>query len=375
MDVNENYFDNAATTPVDARVLGAMLPFFSEQFGNAHSVHTWGIRARSAVETARRHVAALIHAEDPSQIVFTSGATEGNNWILRAFGEGWVSPFEHSSVREPAQALQFHVLPSVGYEISRHDPSKPQAVGSPGPESESNRPSHRLLSVMTVNNEVGTIFEPDQLRAPGDAVHTDATQAVGKIDFHVGELDFASFSAHKFYGPKGVGAIYLKDPSAITPMIQGGEHEEGLRSGTLNVPGIVGMGAAAEIALSEMAANISHAKALRNRVLDELIDCPRIEVNGGPKASPYILSLSFADVEGETLVLELDALGFAASSGAACSSRKVEPSHMLRALGVADDLARGTIRISFGRQNTLEAAENLARAIKETVVYLRKMRK
>jgi cysteine desulfurase len=228
---------------------------------------------------------------------------------------------------------------------------------------------------MTVNNEVGTVFDATALRLAGETVHSDATQAVGKVGFQVGDLDFATFSAHKFYGPKGVGIVYARDPVALQPMILGGEHEGGLRSGTLNVPGIVGAGVAAEIAWAEMEHDPAHATGLRNLILNELIDCPDVLVNGGSKVSPHILSLSFAEVQGETLLLELDALGFGVSSGAACSSRKLEPSHVLRAAGIPDDWSRGTIRISFGRQNTLEAAERLARATKQTVANLRKMRK
>jgi cysteine desulfurase len=355
--VLERYFDNAATTPLDPRVLQAMTPFFAEQPGNPQSMHAWGIKARAAVEDARRQVASLIGAEDPSQVVFTSGATEANNWVLGAVGGGCVGPFEHSSVREPALALGYGVLENDCYRIS---PPKEDC---------------RLVSLMTVNNEIGTIFEPESLRRQGAQVHTDATQTVGKIPFEVGDLDYVSFSAHKFHGPKGVGVLYVKNPAGLQPMLQGGEQEHGLRSGTLNVPGIVGMGAAARIAEDERETDFGHAVVLRDVVLAELPIGDGVQVLGGPKASPFILALSFDGLQGETILLELDARGYAIGSGAACSSPKAEPSHVLKALQLDDEWLRGTVRISFGRRNTAESARALGRVLSETMKTLLKMRK
>jgi cysteine desulfurase len=347
-----------------------MLPYLTERLGNANSIHAWGIRARAAVEDARAHVAELIGAEDPSQIVFTSGATEGNNWLLKAFGSGWISPFEHSSVREPAEALAYGTLRNNGYDILAPSESRPESDGAG-----SHVPTTRLISVMTVNNEIGTVFDPTKLAVPGAALHSDATQAVGKVPFTVADLDFATLSAHKFYGPAGVGILYARDTASLSPLLLGGGHEGGLRSGTLNVAGIVGAGAAAKIASREWEADYAHASELRARILSVIADSPDFLVLGGSKVSPHILGLSFAGVEGESVVLELDALGFAVSSGAACSSRTVESSHVLRALALAEPWLRGTIRISFGRQNTRDAATALAVALTETVARLLKMRK
>jgi cysteine desulfurase len=355
--VLERYFDNAATTPLDPRVLEAMLPFFREQPGNPGSMHAWGIRARAAVEDARRDVAALIGAEDPSQVVFTSGSTEANNWVLGACGGGWIGPFEHSSVLEPATNLGYGVLDNDGYRVL--------------PPTE----SRALISVMAVNNEVGAIWDPVALKADCAAVHTDATQAVGKVAFTVDGLDFASFSAHKMYGPKGVGALYVREPATMGPMLLGGGQEDGRRSGTLNVPGIVGMGIGARLAAQELEANLAHATELRDIVLGEIGNGVDVQVFGGPKASPHILGLSFLGLEGETILLELDALGYAIGSGAACSTRKTEPSSVLRALNLSDEWLRGAIRVSFGRDNTRESARDLGRLLRQTATRLSKMRK
>lgn len=327
-----------------------MLPYFSERWGNASSLHAAGQQARAAVETAREQVASLIGAEDPEEIVFTAGATEANNWILRSNPEALISPFEHSSLFETARALGNDILENEAFEVAI-------PVGA------------ELVSLMKVNNEIGTIFQPEEIAGP--AVHSDITQAVGKIPVSVSSLDFASFSAHKFYGPKGVGALYARGGLFPTPLIYGGEQEHDNRAGTLNVAGIVGMGAAAELAKQRLQEDYAHGQGVRQAVLENLqVDhC----VNGGMSVSPYILSVSFPGIEGETLVLEMDRLGFAISSGAACSAGSVEPSHVLTALGIEPEWLRGTVRISFGRSNTLEAARELGRELTNTVMQLRNM--
>ncbi len=339
----DRYFDNAATTPVDPRVVEAMLPFFCESFGNANSLHTFGGAAMAAVEKAREQVAQLIGAQAPDEIVFTSGATEANNWIAYTFPDLEISPFEHSSLQGPAMRLGRHILENDGLELRapKHD---------------------SVVSLMKVNNEVGTIFEPEKL-AGKYIVHSDITQAVGKIPMDVSKLDYASFSGHKFYGPKGVGALYAKGANFPEPFFMGGDQENGLRSGTLNVPGIVGMGAAAEIALQEREQDYALVQELREIVLEGLDKALDFQVNGGDQVSPFILSLSFYGMEGETLVIEMDRLGFAISSGAACSSNSVAPSHVLTALGMEPEWLRGTVRISFGRFNTNQSAQNLGKAL------------
>jgi cysteine desulfurase len=335
-----------------------MLPFLDDLvgddvagFGNPHSIHAGGRRALAAVDLARERVANAIGAADPSEIVFTSGATEANNWILSAYDSVAVSPFEHSSVREPAHHLGHGILANSGLQLG----------SSPSPPD--------LVSIMKVNNEIGTIFQPS---APeGALLHSDATQALGKIPLDVSGLDFASFSGHKVYGPKGVGCLYIRNAQPIEPLLRGGDQENGYRAGTLNVAGIVGMGVAADVAAEALNEGSAKASELRAIVLDELMDLSDWRTNGGEQVSPFILSLSFHGLEGETLVIELDRAGFAISSGAACSARSSEPSYVLRALGVEDAWLRGTIRISFGRFNSKEATEELAKKLKETVRKLR----
>lgn len=349
------YFDYAATTPLDPRVLAEMLPYLAEEFGNANSIHGFGRRAAAAVDLARVRVAELIGAEDAGQISFTSGATEANNWIVNSFDRLAVSPFEHSSLIEPAKEREALILGNEGYMLL--------------PCSE----AVDLVSVMKVNNEVGTQFLPLEARGFGKRIHSDLTQAAGKFPPSLVEgLDFASLSAHKFYGPKGVGALYSA-AEYLPALIVGGEQEHGRRGGTLNVPGIVGMGAAAAIALDEMEANLKAVSEYRQIVLNSLILCDRMRVNGGEDASPYILSLSFEGLEGETLVVELDRLGYGISSGAACSSRNLEPSHVLQALKVDPVWARGTVRISFGKGSDRTICENLGKSLLESVQKLRTM--
>ena len=310
--------------------------------------------AHAAVERARERLAGLLGAEDPSQIVFTSGATESNNWVLNAFSEGAVSPFEHSAVREPAIHRGFDTL--LNTELTLQPPPRPTA----------------LISVMSVNNEIGSQWRAADFRDHAEKIHSDLTQGVGKLPIDLADLDYASLSAHKFYGPKGVGALYIAD-DPLPPLLRGGEQEQGQRGGTLNVAGIVGLGAAAAIASDEMERDLEHANRLRQIALEELAPVSDWQVNGGSKASPYVLSLSFRGLEGETLVIELDHAGYAISSGAACSSRSVEPSHVLTALGLTPEWRRGTVRISFGRFNEDETTATLAKQLRRSVEKIRTM--
>jgi len=348
----ERYFDNAATTPVDPDVIEAMSPFWSEVIGNPSSIHAFGIKSRAAVTEAREKVAELIGADDPSQIVFTSGATEANNWVLSLFDTGQVSPFEHPSVLEPSQRRGYSTAANKRYEICWTDRTG-------------------LICCMAVNNETGAHFSRPEV---GNPVLIDATQAIGKVPFAVGEADFVSFSAHKIYGPKGIGALYIRDPRKVAPFIEGGGQQNGLRSGTLNVPGIVGLGRAAELLADRQNRDIEHYRQLRKTVLGILQGCPSTHINQSESNAPHILSLSFEGIEGETLVLEADARGYAISSGAACSSEKKKPNRTLLALNMPEELIRGSVRISFGRNNTIEAATDLASLVLETVKRLRKMR-
>lgn len=352
------YFDNAATTPVDPQVLEAMLPFLREACGNAHSIHSFGTQARDAVERAREQVAALVGAEDPAEILFTSGATESNNLVLHSSLNAAISPIEHSSVREPAL---FAGIPEL--DLTEGQPAPP--------------PDHKdLISAMLVNNETGHILSLDRLSPHCDRLQSDITQAVGKIPVSLATspISLASFSAHKVYGPKGVGALYAKGGEFPEPLVRGGGQEHGVRAGTLNVPAIVGFGEAAALALQRQEQDFHHAGRLRSVVLEELSGLSDWRINEGSAQSPFILSLSFLGLEGESLVLELDRAGYAISAGAACSSAKVEPSHVLIALGLTPEWARGTVRISFGRTNTLEAAAGLSRTLRTCVGTLLNLR-
>lgn len=351
--MNENYFDHAASTPVDPRVLEAMLPYFCEAHGNAHSLHAAGMRARHAVEDAREEVAALLGAEDPEEIIFTSGATESNNWVLQRFSRLAISPFEHPSVAVTGRAQGAHVL--VNDRERLFPPIDPVD----------------LVSVMWVNNETGTILDVPGCAEWGIPVHSDLTQATGKVTFDLSKVCFGSLSAHKFYGPKGVGALYARGGCGFDPLLYGGGQESGARAGTLNVPGIVGMGMAARLAREHQAQDHAHASQLREIVLDSLGTFSDWREVRSPAQSPFILNLCFLGLVGESLVVELDCRGFAVSAASACKSGSGAESQALLALGVEPAWARGALRISFGRCNTKESAHALANHLREAVESLR----
>jgi cysteine desulfurase len=343
------YFDYAATTPVDPRVLSEMLPYFESDFGNSHSIHGYGRQAHAAVNRAREQVAAAIGAEDPSQIIFTSGATEACAIALNGIDVATISPFEHSAVMAIAEERNFQRYQWDGC-LS-------------GSESE-------FSAVMRVNNVTGRVLHhPDSAKVR----FTDATQALGKMPFTVGDDDFVALSAHKIYGPKGVGALYARDPERVNALMIGGGQEGGKRGGTLNVPGIVGMGLAAELAVAELTGRQTHARQLRQIVLDELAPVDGwLEIAAGATV-PHILGLSFREVQGETLVLEMDTLGFCVSAGPACSGESTEIPTTILAEGLPSGYPRGAIRISFGLLNTPESAQSLGRSLNKTVISLRRL--
>lgn len=348
------YFDNAATTPVDPLVLREMLPFLELDCGNPESIHALGKRAEHAVEVARERVASLAGADDPSQIVFTAGATESCNWVISNYSQGWVSPFEHSAVFRAATHQGYRVLPNTGTEVHLYD-SKDE-----------------LLALMAVNNETGTIWDPSEYNGSAPLL-CDATQAFGKLPVQATSATYMAFSAHKLYGPKGVGALFLSEPLA-TPLLWGGGQEHGQRSGTLNVPGIVGFGAACALAEEHLQTDFAKAEELRSLLIERLCQATDWRINGTDTGSPFILSLSFGGLVGESLVVELDAAGFYISAGAACSSRSKEPSRVLKALYGNDPWNEGTIRISFGRTNTLESVAKLGAMLLQSVEKLRTIR-
>ena len=378
------YLDHHATTPVDPRVVEAMLPFFTERFGNASSrQHAFGWAARDAVAAARRQVAELIGA-DPREICFTSGATESDNLAVR--GVVAADPrrplhvvtmtTEHHAVLDPCRRLE-----REGVEVTRVSP-RPDGLCDVADVECALRPHTRLVSVMTANNEIGVI-QPvariAELTIPrGIVLHTDAAQAVGKVRVDVNELgvDLLSLTAHKMCGPKGIGALYVRRRRprlTIDPLVDGGGHEQGLRSGTLNVPGIVGFGAAAAICRGELLEEGARVGRLRDRLLAALRDrLDGVTVNGSLVARlPHNLNVSFEGIEGESLLVGLDDV--AVSSGAACTSVNPEPSHVLKSIGVSDELARASIRFGLGRTTTQEEVDYAVDKVASLVNRLRQL--
>ena len=377
------YMDNHATTPLDPRALDAMLPYLKDEFGNAASrSHAFGWRAEEAVEGARAEIARLVGAQ-AKDLVFTSGATESNNLAVKGVAEFHAgkgkhlvtTAVEHKAVLDPMKALSAH-----GYEVTVL-PVGADGLVDPDLVKRSLRPDTILLSVMAANNEVGTVEPIAELgafaRAAGVLFHVDAAQAAGKIPFDVEAMnvDLASLSAHKMYGPKGVGALYVrrKPRVRLTAQMDGGGHERGLRSGTLNVPSIVGFGKAAELARAEMAEEAVRVGALRDRLWAGIqANVELATVNGSlERRLAGNLNVSFAYVEGEALMMAMKDV--AVSSGSACTSASLEPSYVLRALGVPDDLAHASLRFGLGRFNTEEEVDHVVRLLGEKVAKLREM--
>ena len=380
------YLDYHATTPVDPRVVEAMAPYFTDRFGNAASRHhPFGWAARDAVEAARRQVARLIGA-DPREICFTSGATESNNLALKGAAAGAAGrplhvvtvATEHRAVLDPCRRLV-----EGGARVTEVEPN-PDGLVSPAAIERALTADTVLVSVMLANNEIGVLQPIPAIaaltRARGILLHSDAAQAVGRVPVDVVALgvDLLSLTAHKLYGPKGVGALYVRRRRPrvpLAPLIDGGGHERGLRSGTLNVPGIVGFGAAAEICRTELAPEAVRIGGLRNRLLAALGDrLDGVTVNGSlEQRLPHNLNVSFAGIEGESLLVGLDDV--AVSSGAACSSASpsLEPSHVLRAIGIPDELARASLRFGLGRWTSAEEIDYAADKVSSLVTRLRQL--
>lgn len=376
------YLDHNATTPIDPRVLEAMMPYLTGVYGNAASrSHTFGWKAEAAVKEARESLAESLGAQ-AKEIIFTSGATESDNAALlgaaRAYrGKGnhiVTSAIEHHAVLDPCRELV-----REGFDVTFLPPDGTGVTSAAAVEAALTDRTI-LVSVMTANNEIGTLNPIAQIarvcKARGVLVHTDAVQAFGKVPLDVNELaiDLLSISAHKIYGPKGVGALYVRSSNprvSLAPLLHGGGHERGLRSGTLNVPGIVGLSAAARIALSQMASESTRLKELRERLHRGLMDAlPGVTLNGHPtERLPATLNVSFAGVDGEALLMALRDV--AVSSGSACTSASLEPSHVLKGLGVPDKLAQASIRFGLGRFNTEEEIDFAVKAVVEAVRRLR----
>ncbi|MGC3975031.1 MAG: IscS subfamily cysteine desulfurase [Nitrospira sp.] len=379
------YLDNHATTPMDPRVLESMLPYFTEKFGNAASRnHAFGWEAEEGVETARKQIAKLIHA-DAKEIVFTSGATESNNLALKGVVEMYhekgdhiiTSSTEHRAVLDTAKTLET----KRGVKVTYLPVDK---FGMVNPEDVRHAITDKtiLISVMFANNEIGTINPIKEIgkiaKEKGILFHCDATQGVGKVPINVQEMgiDLMSFSAHKIYGPKGIGALYVrkKNPRVrIAAQMDGGGHERGMRSGTLPVPLIVGFGKACELCEQEMAADAARLSVMRDRLHATITKALEdVYLNGHPtERLPHNLNISFAYVEGESLLMGCKEI--ALSSGSACTSATLEPSYVLRALGVGAELAHSSIRFGLGRFTLDEEVDYAAKKIIETVTKLREM--
>jgi len=377
------YMDNHATTPLDRRVLEAMLPYFMEKYGNAASRnHIFGWEAEAAVDAARDQVASLIHASSPREIVFTSGATESDNLAIKGVAACYrekgrhivTCVTEHKAVLDSCRALEHQDFQVTYLPVGRDGIVDLRTLEN------SLTPETILVSIMQANNEIGTI-QPIKtiarmVKERGILFHSDATQAVGKIPVDVEEMgiDLLSLTAHKFYGPKGAGALYVRSARPrvkLTAMIDGGGHERAMRSGTLNVPGIVGLGKACEIAEKEMISEARRLVDLRERLKDGILrQLDEVYINGHEtERLPGNLNMSFAYVEGESLLMALKDI--AVSTGSACTSASLEPSYVLRAIGVADALAHTSIRFGLGRFNTVEEVDYTVQRVVEEVRRLR----
>ena len=379
------YMDNHATTRVDSRVLDAMLPYFTEKFGNAASRnHSFGWEAEEAVDRSRNQIAALIGAKS-KEIIFTSGATESDNLAIKGVvdfykdkGNHIISCVtEHKAVLDSCRALERAGKATVTYlPVDKYGMVDPDAVRNAITDKTV------LITIMWANNEIGTIHPIAEIgkiaKEKGIVFHTDAVQAIGKVpvDFEKAGVDLASITAHKIYGPKGIGALYVRSKGPrvrLSPQMDGGGHERGMRSGTLNVPGIVGLGAACEIAGKEMPDEAQRLIQLRSQLQAGLFErLDEIYVNGHPtERLPGNLNVSFAYVEGESLLMGINDI--AVSSGSACTSATLEPSYVIRALGIDDELAHSSIRFGLGRFNTLEEVDYVTDRVSKEVKRLREM--
>ena len=377
------YLDNHASTPLDPRALEAMLPYLTDKFGNAASRnHCFGWEAEAAVDEAREQVARLIHAASPKEIIFTSGATESDNLAIKGIVESYKEKgshivtcvTEHRAVLDTCKALARSGCAVTYLRVNRYGSLDLDRL------REAITKQTVLITLMAANNEIGTIHPLREIgreaKARGVLFHCDGAQAAGKIPIDVEEMgiDLLSISAHKMYGPKGVGALYVraKNPKVrLSPMIDGGGHERGLRSGTLNVPGIVGFGKACEIAWQEMRSEATRMAELRERLKEGLLSrLDEVSVNGHPtERLPGNLNMSFAYVEGESLLMALKDI--ALSSGSACTSASLEPSHVLRALGMEENLVHSSIRFGLGRFNSAEEIDYVADRLVQEITRLR----
>ena len=379
------YLDHNATTPVHPEVLEAMIPFMTDQFGNGSSIHTYGREARNAIDDAREQVAALINAKSPSEIVFTSTGTEADNYAIKGIAELQqsrkggnhiiTSAIEHHAVLHTCQYLEKRGFEITYLPVNRYGKIQLDDL------REAIRDETILISIMHANNETGVIEpmgEICQIAQEGRIpVHTDAVQSVGKLPVDVQALGVSmlSLSAHKIYGPKGIGVLYLRRGTRLENLLHGGSHERNRRAGSENVPSIVGIGAAAALAQKDREKNVEHLNQLTGKLrqgLHEGIDY--IHENSDPESSlPGTLNVSFEFIEGESLILRLDMEGICVSTGSACTSGSMEPSHVLAALGLPPQLAQGTVRFSLGKDNTHAEIDEVVEKVPKVVEQMRSM--
>ncbi len=377
------YMDHSATTPVDPEVFNAMIPYYTDIYGNSSSVHSQGQKAHRALEQAREQVAALIGASS-NEIIFTAGGTEADNQAIITFmtherqkkGKHLItSAIEHHAVLHTCEFLAKQGFELTVLPVNSYGTVEPDALRA------ALRPDTALVSIMHANNEIGTIEDIKTLASisheAGAAFHTDAVQTVGKIPVNVKELgvDLLSASAHKLYGPKGIGILFAKKGVHIGSYLHGGAHERNLRAGTVNVPGVVGFAKAAELAEQRLPQNTAHLKELSSRLASGILDViPNSRLTGHPvDRLPGSVSVVFDYVEGESILLMLDSYGIMASSGSACTSGSLDPSHVLLAIGLPHETAHGSLRLTMGKDNTAEDVEYVLEKLPPIIKNLRLM--
>ena len=376
------YLDNSATTPLNEEVLKEMEPYFCEYFGNPSTLYSLGQKSKEALEEARKRVADAINAK-PEEIIFTSGGSESDNLAIKGIAFKNQEKGKHiitSEIEHPAVKETLVFLESIGFEVT-YLPVYGDGIVKIVDLKKAIRDDTILITVMHANNEIGTIQPIAEIgkiaKEKGIIFHTDAVQTFGKIPVDVEELgvDLLSLSSHKIYGPKGVGALYIRKNTKLVPQIHGGGQERGLRSGTENIPGIVGFGKAAEMASENQKRDYDYLIQIRDGIIDKVLEeIPASYLNGDKeKRLPNIINFRFSAIEGESLILLLDAKGINSSTGSACSSKNLKASPILKALGLEDVDVHGSLRLSLGLENSIEDVDVVAEAIKESVETLRKM--
>ena len=382
MDKNIIYVDHAATTYVKPEVFEEMKPYFTDLFGNPSSIYSLGRESRKAVENARSQIAYCLGAH-PTEIYFTGSGTEADNWAIKGVAYANRKKGKHlitSAIEHHAVLHAFDYLKKEGFDVT-YLPVDERGFVNPKDLAEAIRPDTTLVSIMFANNEIGTIQPVKELAAiakeKGVVFHTDAVQAMGNIDVKVNDLgvDLLSMSAHKFYGPKGVGALYIRKGVRVDNFIHGGAQERNKRAGTENVAGVVGMAAALKLAYENLDEYNSHLRKLSDRLIDSVMErIPHVRLNGDrEKRLPGNVNLSFQFIEGESLLLMLDMKGIQASSGSACTSGSLDPSHVLLAIGLPHEIAHGSLRITFGEKNTEQDVDYIVDNLVEIVGKLRQM--